>query len=144
MHSTADFLKLLGLLTTGSLIALGCVAFLTKHIIQRWIDRTFNVKVKEIDHQRAQVTFSSLHVSRAEAIRLIYHRLLDFKQAALLCVNKASLDDGQGGERFTTTYDLGVDIHNLVEREFIYLDQETCDVVLKVVHSTIKCSCRCK
>ncbi|MCB9163468.1 MAG: hypothetical protein H6592_03390 [Flavobacteriales bacterium] len=136
----ADLFKLLGLLTTGGLIVLGAVVFLAKHIIQRWIDRAFNVKEKEIDHQnkllehRAQVTFSSLHVSRAEAIRLIYHRLLDFKQAALLCVNKAILDDGQGGERFTTAYDLGVDIHNLVEREAIYLDQETCDLVLKVVH----------
>ncbi|HRF78854.1 MAG TPA: hypothetical protein PL070_02090 [Flavobacteriales bacterium] len=140
MHSTADFLKLLGLLTTGGVIVLGSVAFLVKHIIQRWIDRAFSVKEKEIDHQnkllehRAQVTFSSLHVSRAEVIRTIYHRLLDFKMSTLLCINKANLDDGHGGERFATAFEMGLDIHNLVEREAIYLDQDTCDLVLKVVH----------
>lgn len=139
MDSTADYFQLLTLLTTGGLVVLGAVAFLLKQIVRRWIDRAFSVKEKEIDHQnkllehRAQVTFSSLHVSRAEAIRNIYHRLLDFKQSTLICINKANLDDGHGGERFATAFEMGLDIHNLVEREAIYLDQETCDLVLKVV-----------
>ncbi len=140
MESIADFLKLLGLLTTGGLVVLGAVVYLLKHVLRRWIDRSFAVKEKEIDHQnrvlehRSQVTFSSLHVSRAEAIRLIYHRLLEFKQAALECVNKANLDDSLGGDRFTLAFHTGLDIHKLVEREAIYLDQETCDLVLRVVH----------
>lgn len=140
MDSITDFLKFLGLFTAGGLIVLGAVVYLLKHVVKRWIDRAFTAKEKEIDHQnkllehRAQVVFSTLHLQRAETIRTLYGKLLDFKVSVLDVVNLAHLDDKKGGDRFATFWNLGTELHHLVEREGIYLDEATCDLILKVTH----------
>lgn len=138
MESIGDFLTLLGLLSAGGLVVLGAVVYLLKHVVKRWIDRAFDAKEKDIVHQnkllehRSQVVFSSLHVQRAETIRVTYGKLLEFKDAVLDCINKAHLDDKQGGERFALMWNLGVEVHRLVEREGIYLDEATCALILRV------------
>ncbi|MBL7980768.1 MAG: hypothetical protein JNL52_03060 [Flavobacteriales bacterium] len=137
----AEFLQLLGLFTAGGLVVLGAVVYLLKHVLKRWIDRTFATKEKEIDLQnrllehQAQVTFSSLHVQRADAIRNIYDKLIEFKAAVLDVVNRAHLNDGKGQDRFAKFWTLALELHTMVEREGIYLDQKTCDLILKVTNS---------
>jgi hypothetical protein len=140
MDSIADFLKLLGLLTAGGLIVLGAVVYLIKHVVKRWIDRAFTAKEKEIDHQnkllehRAQVVFSTLHEKRANAIETIYAKFLEFKDAVLEVVNKGHIDDKQGEERFKRMWELGHEVHRLVERLGIYLDKKTCDMILNLTN----------
>lgn len=140
MRSDIDLVPLLGLFTAGGTIILGGVVYLLKHVLKLWIDRAFTAKEKIIDHQnrllehQAQVIFSSLHVKRAEAIRNLYDKVLDFRDSVLDVVNLAHANDGNGQVRFARFWELGVDLHQMVERQGIYIDEATCELILKVTH----------